>query len=157
MSGKRSGGSGGSGSGGRRSSSSARPNKPSRAQRVAGRLQAELMELVLRGALRDPSLADTYFTQIQLSDDLRHARIYFRLTRPTLGAKDREHALQAMERASGFLRKELGPKLQLQYMPELKFFWDEGLDRAARVEEMLDEIRREEGAGPERDEDEDGS
>lgn len=153
MSGKRSGG---GGSGGRRSSS-ARPNKPSRAQRVAGRLQAELMELVLRGALRDPSLADAYFTEIHLSDDLRHARIYFRLTRPTLGAKDREHALQALERASGYLRKELGPKLQLQYMPELKFFWDEGLDRAARVNEMLEEIRREESADPERDEDEDGS
>jgi ribosome-binding factor A len=154
MSGKR------TGSGGRRSSSGssiARPNKPGRAQRVAGRLQAELMELVLRGALRDPGLADAYFTEIQLSDDLRHARIYFRLTRPTLGAKDREHALQALERASGFLRKELGPKLQLQYMPELKFFWDEGLDRAARVQEMLEEIRREEGADDQRDEGEDES
>jgi ribosome-binding factor A len=119
-----------------------RPNKPSRAQRVSGRLQAELMELVLRGALRDPGLADAYFTQIQLSDDLRHARIYFRLTRPNLGAKDREHALTALERASGFLRKELGPKLQLQYMPELKFFWDDGLDRAARVDSLLAEIHR---------------
>lgn len=135
MGAKRSGGAGG----GRRND---RPNKPSRAQRVAGRLQAELMELVLRGALRDPSLADTYFTQIQLSDDLRHARIYFRLTRPNVGAKDREHALSALDRASGFLRKELGPKLQLQYMPDLKFFWDEGLDRAARVDSILAEIHR---------------
>jgi ribosome-binding factor A len=139
MGGKRSGNAGGGG--GRRNE---RPsNKPSRAQRVAGRLQAELMELVLRGGLRDPGLTDAYFTQIQLSDDLRHARIYFRLTRPNLGAKDREHALQALERASGFLRKELGPKLQLQYMPELKFFWDDGLDRAARVDSLLAEIHRE--------------
>jgi len=123
------------------------PNKPSRAQPVAGRLQAELMELVLRGSLRDPSLADAYFTQIQLSDDLRHARIYFRLTRPNVGAKDREHALQALERASGFLRKELGPRLQLQYMPELKFFWDEGLDRAARVDSILAELHRDDSPG----------
>jgi ribosome-binding factor A len=139
MGAKRSGG-----GGGKRND---RPNKPSRAQRVAGRLQAELMELVLRGALRDPSLADAYFTQIQLSDDLRHARIYFRLTRPNVGAKDREHALQALERASGFLRKELGPKLQLQYMPDLKFFWDEGLDRAARVDSILAELHRDERPG----------
>jgi ribosome-binding factor A len=109
---------------------------------VAGRLQAELMELVLRGALREPSLADAYFTEIQLSDDLRHARIYFRLTRPNLGAKDREHALSALDRASGFLRKELGPRLQLQYMPDLKFFWDEGLDRAARIDSILAEIHQ---------------
>ncbi|HET8936640.1 MAG TPA: 30S ribosome-binding factor RbfA [Polyangiales bacterium] len=136
MGSKRSGGAGG---GGRRID---RPNKPSRAQRVAGRLQAELMELVLRGALREPSLADAYFTEIQLSDDLRHARIYFRLTRPNLGAKDREHALSALDRASGFLRKELGPRLQLQYMPDLKFFWDEGLDRAARIDSILAEIHQ---------------
>jgi len=119
-----------------------RGSKPSRSTRVAGRLQAELMELVLRGGLRDPGLADGYFTQVKLTDDLRHARIYFRLTRPEVGDKDREHALAALERASGFIRKELGPKLQLQYMPDLKFFWDEGLDRAARVEAVLAEIHR---------------
>lgn len=118
--------------------------RPSRSQRVAGLLQSELMELVLRGSLRDPRLGDTYITNVLLTDDLRHARIYFRLTRPTVSDKDREYALAALERASGFLRKELGPKLQLQYMPDFKFFWDEGLDRAARVEAVLDEIRREE-------------
>jgi ribosome-binding factor A len=105
------------------------------------------MELVLRGALRDPHVTDTYVTRVQLTDDLRHARVYFRLTRPTLGDKDREHALAALERASGFIRKELGPKLQLQYMPDLKFFWDDGLDRAARVEAVLAEIREEEEGG----------
>jgi len=121
-----------------------RGNKPSRSQRVSGRLQAELMELVLRGGLRDPGLADAYFTNVKLTDDLRHARIYFRLTRPSVSDKDREYALAALERASGFIRKELGPKLQLQYMPDLKFFWDDGLDRAARVEAVLAEIHREE-------------
>lgn len=129
-----------------RRSSGKRPDrsqKPSRSTRVAGRLQAELMELVLRGGLRDPALADAYFTQVKLTDDLRHARIYFRLTRPEVGAKDREYALAALERASGFIRKELGPSLQLQYMPDLKFFWDDGLDRAARVEAVLAEIHRE--------------
>jgi ribosome-binding factor A len=105
------------------------------------------MELVLRGALRDPELADTYVTSVQLTDDLRHARIYFRLTRSVVGAKDREHALAALERAGGFIRRELGPKLRLQYMPDLKFFWDDGLDRAARVEAVLAEIRREEEGG----------
>jgi ribosome-binding factor A len=121
-----------------------RPNgpvkKPGRAARVAGRLKSELMELVLRGSLRDPGLHDAYVTDVVLTDDLRHARIYFRLTRPTVSDKDREHALAAIARASGFLRRELGPRLQLQYMPDLKFYWDEGLDRAARVDAVLAEI-----------------
>jgi len=101
------------------------------------------MELILRGAMRDPHIAHSYVTSVQLTDDLRHARIYFRLTQPTQSDKDRESALAALERASGYIRKELGPKLQLQYMPELKFFWDDGLDRAARVDAVLAEISRE--------------
>jgi ribosome-binding factor A len=119
-------------------------HKPSRAERVSGRLKAEVMELLLRGALRDPALVDAYVTSVALTDDLRHARVYFRLTRPVVDAKDRENALTALERASGYLRRELGPRLQLQYMPDLKFFWDEGLDRAARVDAVLAEIRRDE-------------
>jgi ribosome-binding factor A len=118
--------------------------KPNRAQRVSGRMQAELMELVLRGGLRDPAVADVYVTDVALTRDLRHARVYFRLTRPEVGDKDREHALVALEKAAGFIRRELGPRLQLQYMPDFKFFWDEGLDRAARVDAVLDEIRRDE-------------
>jgi ribosome-binding factor A len=121
--------------------------KPSRAHRVAGLLRAELMELLLRGGLRDKAVADAYITDVAFTDDLRHARVYFRLTRPTLGAKDRENALAALEKASGYLRRELGPRLQLQYMPDLKFFWDDGLDRAAAVDAVLDEIRRDEEGG----------
>jgi ribosome-binding factor A len=124
--------------------------KPSRAQRVAGRLQAELMELLLRGLLRDPATADVYVTGVSLTDDLRHARVHFRLTRPSVGAKDRKDTQSALEKASGYLRRELGPRLHLQYMPELKFFWDEGLDRAARVEAVLAEIRRDDEGGHER-------
>jgi ribosome-binding factor A len=121
--------------------------KPSRAHRVAGLLRAELMELLLRGGLRDKAVADAYITDVAFTDDLRHARVYFRLTRPTLGAKDRENALSALEKASGYLRRELGPRLQLLYMPDLKFFWDDGLDRAAAVDAVLDEIRRDEEGG----------
>jgi ribosome-binding factor A len=118
--------------------------KPSRAQRVGGLLQAELMELLLRGGLRDPALADVYVTRVELTADLRHARVYFRLTRPTVGAKDQQAALAALAGAHGHLRRELGPRLQLQYMPDLKFFWDAGVDRAARVDAVLAEIRRDE-------------
>ena len=82
-----------------------------------------------------------------ISDDLRHARVYFRLTRSVVGAKDRENAQAGLEKATGFLRRELSPRLRLQYMPELKFFWDETLDQAARVDAVLAEIRRDEEGG----------
>jgi ribosome-binding factor A len=119
-------------------------SKPNRANRVSGRMQAELMELVLSGRLRDPAVVDVYITSVALTADLRHARVQFRLTRPSVSDKDREHALVALEKAAGFIRRELGPRLQLQYMPDLKFFWDDGLDRSARIDEVLAEIRRDE-------------
>jgi ribosome-binding factor A len=124
-----------------------RTAKPSRSARVAGLLKSELMELLLRGSVRDPALADAYVTDVALSDDLRHARVYFRLTRSVVGAKDRENTLAGLEKAKGYLRRELGPRLRLQYMPELKFFWDETLDEGARVDAVLAEIRRDDEGG----------
>jgi ribosome-binding factor A len=119
------------------------PNKSARSQRVAERLKAELMEMFLRGEVRDPAAADVYVTRVALTDDLQHARVYVRLTRPEVDDKQRSTTLRALDRAGGHLRRELGPRLRLKYMPDLKFFWDEGLDRAARVEAVLEEIRRE--------------
>jgi ribosome-binding factor A len=116
--------------------------RPKRSNRVAGRLQAEIMGLLLRGGLRDRTLSDVYVTRVELTDDLRHARVYFRLTRPEVDDKQRNAALKALGGAGGHIRRELGPKLQLKYMPDLVFFWDEGFDRAARVEAVLEEIRR---------------
>ena len=100
------------------------------------------MDLILRGGLRNPLLADAYITNVILTDDLRHARIYFRLTRQEVDAKQQEAALRALGGSSGHIRRELGPKLQLKFMPDLVFFWDEGVDRAARVEAVLDELRK---------------
>ena len=124
-----------------------RKQKPNRAQRVAERLKTELMEFLLRGGLREPALESAYVTGVTVTDDLRHARIYFRLTRPEVDAKDRNAACSALDRASGYLRRELGPRLQLKYMPDFKFFWDDGLDRAARVDAVLAELHGENGPG----------
>jgi ribosome-binding factor A len=125
-----------------------RKQKTNRAERVAERLKSELMEFLLRGGLREPALAAVYITQVAVTDDLRHARVYFRLTQPEVDDKDRSAAKAALERASGYLRRELGPRLQLKYMPDFTFFWDEGLDRAARVDAIIAEIHREDGEEP---------
>jgi ribosome-binding factor A len=122
--------------------------KSKRADRVGERLKAELMDFLLRGGLREPAVASVYVTSVALTNDLRHARIYFRLTQPEVDAKDRSAASAALERASGFLRRELGPRLQLKYMPDFTFFWDEGLDRAARVDAVLAEIHGNDGIAP---------
>jgi ribosome-binding factor A len=117
-----------------------RTQKGKRSERVAERLKTELMDFLLRGGSREPALAFVYITDVAVTDDLRHARIYFRLTQPEVDANDRNAAGLALERASGYLRRELSPRLQLKYMPDFKFFWDDALDRAARVDAVLAEI-----------------
>ncbi len=123
-----------------------------RADRVAERIRAELMAVILRGGVRDPAVSDVYVTEVVLTDDLRNARVYFRLTRPEVDDKQRDAALRGLSRAGGHLRRELGPKLQLRYMPELQFFWAQGPDRAARVEAVLAELERERAGETEDDE-----
>jgi ribosome-binding factor A len=110
---------------------------------VAERIKAELMELLLRGVVRDPAAADCYVSAVEVSDDLRHARVYLRLLRMGVDDAARRRAVEALQRASGFLRRELAPRLRMKYQPELRFEWDEGVDRAARIEELLSEIERE--------------
>jgi ribosome-binding factor A len=120
-------------------------------------MRAELMDLLLRGGVRDPAVSDVYVTEVVVTADLRHARVYFRLTRPEVDAKQRDAALRGLNRAGGHVRRELGPKLQLKYMPDLQFFWAEGPDRAAGVEAVLAELRRERDTGSDSGSGESGS
>jgi ribosome-binding factor A len=113
-----------------------------RAERVAERIKIELMELLLRGVVRDPGAKDAYVTGVAVSDDLAHARIFVRaLGDPS--EVEQERVVSALNRAASFLRRELAPRIELKKQPELRFFWDQGVERAARIEELLSEIQRE--------------
>ena len=114
-----------------------------RAERVAERIKTELMALLLRGAVRDPGAQDGLITQVVVSDDLSHARVYVRLLREEADEPAQKRLISALSRAAGFLRRELAGRIELKHQPELRFFWDDGLDRAARVEQLLAEIERE--------------
>lgn len=116
---------------------------PRRPQRVAERIKAELMEVLLRDGLGDPAAKGCYVTAVVMTDDLRQARVYFRLLTSDVTPEIRKSAVDALAGAAGFLRREIAPRLGLKYQPELRFFWDEGTDRAARIEELLSEIERE--------------
>ena len=116
-----------------------------RADRVAERIRAELMDLVIRGAIRHPDARGVLVSDVKVTDDLRHARVYLRLQDPRVGERRQQAAVDAMTRAGRFLRGELGKRLGTKYTPDLEFFWDEVIDRAQRIEALMDEIRAEEG------------
>jgi ribosome-binding factor A len=116
-----------------------------RAERVAERIRIELMDLLVRGVVRDPDAVDCFVTAVRVTDDLRHARIWVRTLQAEADEAKRTRVVAALNRASGFLRRELAPRLQLKHQPELRFVWDEGEERAARIEALLAEDRREDG------------
>ncbi len=122
-----------------------------RSVRVAERIRSELMDLVLSGSVKDPRVSGAVVTNVRVTDDLRHARVYVRLLEQDPPERRRKELVTALGRASGFLRREIGARLHLKYTPELRFEWDETVDRAARIERVLDEIREEE-AGDESEE-----
>jgi len=114
-----------------------------RAERVAERIKVELMDLLVRGVVRDPNAADCYVTAVRVSDDLRHARVWVRMLRQEVTEVERKRAVDALNRAAGFLRRELAPRLPLKHQPDLHFDWDAGVETAARIEELLAEERGE--------------
>lgn len=114
----------------------------SRERRLAERIRADLSDLLVRGAVRDPDVAGAIVTDVKVSGDLGVARVYLRLLTPEPDPARRERLLAAMKRAGGFLRRELGASLAVRRVPELRFQWDEAADRAARLEAIFEEIRR---------------
>ena len=117
-----------------------------RADRVAERIRSELMELFLRGNLRDPAAKDVVVSAVRMTDDLSIARVYVRVLEE-IDVEKQESVVAALERATGFLRRELGQRLQLRHVPSLQFYWDDVVDSALRIESILDEIGAEDTEG----------
>ena len=109
-------------------------------KRLEQQILEELTELVSLD-VKDPAVLDLVFTGVELNSDLSVARIFY--MPPATG--DDEDTARGLERCTGFLRGTLGRRLRLQESPELRFKVDDSLDRANRLDEILE---TEDEAGP---------
>lgn len=114
-----------------------------RPARVAERIRDELSQMLLRGEVRDPAARGVLVSLVRVTDDLRIARVYLRLLEVEVTAARRRGAVDAMERAGGFLRRELARRMSLKHVPELELYWDDTFDEVAAVDRLLDEVRDE--------------
>jgi len=120
-------------------------NEASRPVRVAVQLRQEVARLIGRD-LADPRLEGLVVSNAWISADLRLAKVYFRIATTSEGAEldaRRKDASVALERATGRVRKAVTARLGLRVAPELRFIYDEGLDARNRIEQLLDEVKRE--------------
>lgn len=116
---------------------------PSQRQlRVGELVRHALAEILQRGELPDPALAKTVITipEVRMTPDLKLATAYVM----PLGGKNAEGVVGALEKNRKYLRGELGRRVELRSVPELRFRVDTSFDAGARIDALLDspEVRR---------------
>jgi ribosome-binding factor A len=111
-----------------------------RPEQVAETLRQVITDALAR-EVRDPRVGFVTVTGVLVSNDLSHARVMVSL--PGEEA-DKDRALEGLHSAAGFLRSRAARSLTTRSVPELHFELDRGLEHAARINELLNTIRREE-------------
>ena len=110
-----------------------------RAERVEGQLKKEISKILLED-LKDPRIGFVTITRIELTGDIRYARIYFSI----LGDdKAKEESLKGIKSAVGFIRKLIAERIKLRYVPELYFKLDNSLEYSINLEKTFERIKNE--------------
>ena len=108
-----------------------------------GRVQEAIRQEVskiLHDEIRDPRLGFMTITGVELTNDLRFARIYFSV----LGDdKAKKLALKGLNSAKGYIKGLLGDRIKLRYMPDIEFKIDETLDRTQHIFDLFEQIKKE--------------
>jgi ribosome-binding factor A len=104
-----------------------------RPQKLGDLIQRELSDLIAR-EMRDPRVGMLTITSVDVSPDLSHAKVFFTLLqKPQL-----EDTLRGLKRSAGFLRSQLAKRIELYTTPELRFEYDESVERGDRLSRLID-------------------
>lgn len=111
-----------------------------RINRISEEVKKVVSELIYNG-LKDPRIKPmTSVTHVEVTRDLRFARIYISV----LGNKEeKEESIKGFENAKGFIRKEIGNRIDLRYVPEPLFYLDESIEQAIYMSKLIDEVNKE--------------
>ncbi len=108
-----------------------------RTERVGGQLREEI-SLAIQRVVKDPRIRGVTVTDVELSKDLRYARVYYSV----IGEDERkEEARRGLQSARGLIRRELGRNLPLRYVPDMEFFFDASFEHADHIENLLRKIQ----------------
>jgi ribosome-binding factor A len=110
-----------------------------RPQRVGDQIREELSAMLARGEVHDPKIGFITLTRVQVTADLQIARVYY----TSLGdAAARKDSQKALDRATPFLRRQIGSRVHLRRVPELEFRFDESIAHQDRIEQILQELHQ---------------
>lgn len=107
----------------------------SRRDRVSEQIRRELAELI-RTELKDPRVGMVSITGVEVSADYAHAKVFFS---SMAGKEHLSSVLTGLQKAAGFLRRELGRRITIHSTPQLHFVFDESLERGADLSRLIEE------------------
>ncbi|NPV92003.1 MAG: 30S ribosome-binding factor RbfA [Firmicutes bacterium] len=110
-----------------------------RAVRLAEEIKREIAQ-IFREELKDPGIGFASITRVEVSKDLRYAKVFVSV----MGSPpERKKALEAMQRATGYIRAGLSQRIRVRFMPELTFKLDESIEQGVRIAKLIDQVREE--------------
>jgi len=111
----------------------------SRVEKVQEEIRQQVSLIVLKD-LNDPTIGFITITRVKITADLRDAKIYF----TTMADEESlEYAVNGLKRAVGFIRKLIGERMRMKFVPEIKFIYDESEKKSNRIDEIIEIIHRE--------------
>lgn len=110
----------------------------SRTDRVSVKMHKVLSDILIR-EIQDLRIKAATITKIKMSKDLKNARIYFVLP---AGKKNIDSTIEGFKRAHGYIKRSLARQLELKYMPEIKFYYDDSFDYGEKIDQVLDLVKK---------------
>ena len=109
---------------------------PTRRQRRVNALLREALSELLQREVADPRLDFVTVTDVETTSDLRKAHVYVAFLNP----QGQDERLQALSGATGYLRRQLGQRVYLRYVPELTFHLDPSVETGLRIDSILQDL-----------------
>jgi ribosome-binding factor A len=113
-----------------------------RQEKLGELIAAEISELI-RTRLKDPRVGFASITHVEVSGDLRHAKVFVSVMG---SAEEQAETMKGLKHASSFLRHELASRLVLRFMPELTFKLDTSIAEGARILDLIQQVEEKEKA-----------
>jgi ribosome-binding factor A len=111
-----------------------------RRQDQLGELIGQELSDLIHNRLKDPRVGFASITGVEVSGDLRHAKVFVSVMG---SADDQQATMRALSHAGGFLRHELAQRLTIRYTPELVFRLDESIAQGSHLMELMQQVRQE--------------
>lgn len=110
------------------------------AQYRFGRLSEEFkkeISTIIKDEVKDPRVGFVSVVNAQVSADLRHAKVFISVLGDETAVKE---SVEALKKASGFIRREIAKKIDLRYTPEIEFIYDDSIVHGAKIARLLHEV-----------------